>query len=199
MLWKTLSSQVWKTYWKLTILKDNIKKWKYRYVLCLCDCWNKKEIRLTNIINWHTKSCWCLRKKSIIKHWMKWTRFYRIYYNMLNRCNNKNNKSYKWYWLKWINVEWECFEDFYKDMYDSYNKNLQIDRINNNWNYCKENCRWVSVSINNNNKSNNRIIEYKWNKKTLTERSRLFNINKNTLWWRIFRNWWSVEKSFNTK
>ena len=58
----------------------------------------------------------------------------------------------KWYFDKWIKCLWLKFEDFENDMYDSYlihvskywEKDTTIDRINPDWNYCKDNCRWAT-------------------------------------------------------
>ncbi len=80
-----------------------------------------------------------------------------IFRGMKHRCYNPKDKCYKYYWWKWVRIEWETFEDFYSDMCDSYiehynqygEKNTQIDRINNNGNYSKENCRWVTAKQNN--------------------------------------------------
>jgi len=49
---------------------------------------------------------------------------------------------------------WKSFEEFKKDMYDSYIihiekyglKETTIDRINNEGNYCKKNCQWSTRS-----------------------------------------------------
>lgn len=45
-------------------------------------------------------------------------------------------------------------------MLDSYTEWLSLDRIDNNWNYCKDNCRWVSMKEQWVNRRNNLI--YKW-------------------------------------
>lgn len=49
-------------------------------------------------------------------------------------------------------MEWDTFEEFYKDIGDIPFKKAQIDRIDSNRNYSKENCRWVTHKENMNNK-----------------------------------------------
>ena len=79
------------------------------------------------------------------KHWMTWTRFNNIFRWIKARCNIKSHPSYKNYWWAWIRCLWNSFEEFKNDMYDSYikhvekfwEKNTTIDRIDYNWNYCK--------------------------------------------------------------
>lgn len=55
------------------------------------------------------------------------------------------------YFLRGIRVcpEWESsFMNFYEDMYPTYQDGLLLDRIDNDGNYCKDNCRWVTKSQN---------------------------------------------------
>lgn len=61
-----------------------------------------------------------------------------------------------------------------------------------------ENLRWVSVSENGNNTCLNSIIEYKGQKRTVSEWSRILGIKQVTLHRRLFYSNWSVEKAFNT-
>lgn len=84
---------------------------------------------------------------------------YNVYKHARERCTDPNNPRYHRYWWRWIKFLRKSFDDFYNDMLPSYiehikgywagRKNTQIDRINNNWNYCKENCRWVTCKENN--------------------------------------------------
>ena len=86
------------------------------------------------------------------------------------RCNPNSDFAKKWY--KWIKCEWETFEQFRDDMYESYidhvnkywEKQTTIDRIDSNWNYCKENCRWATCTEQNKNRAITNYIEYKWKK-----------------------------------
>ena len=76
---------------------------------------------------------------------------------MRDRCNRKTNQDYKYYGGKGIIVEtvWDDYLEFKKwSLLNGYepNKNLQIDRIDGSKNYCPENCRWVSPTINQRNR-----------------------------------------------
>ena len=93
------------------------------------------------------------------------------------RCNNPKSHKYHWYWERWIKCLRKSYEDFKRDMWDSYYKhiekywenNTQIDRIDNNWNYCKENCRRVTIKENCRNRSSNHLVELNWEIMPLVE------------------------------
>lgn len=200
----------WDKYNMLTIIKevdkDSSPCWaKYRKFLCKCECWNEKEIVLKNLRKWATKSCWCLHKQIVSKikttHSMYKTKIYRVWSNVQQRCYNKEYKRYKnWGW-RWIKCEWKSFEDFYKDMWESYEKHRKLnnwdtclDRINNDWNYSKKNCRWITNQENNRNKSNNK--RYKW--KCMAEWGEITWIKSNTIYKRL-RSWWVWKKALEIK
>lgn len=103
---------------------------------------------------------------------------------MINRCNNPNSKSYSNYGGRSIKVcdRWlDSFDNFKNDMGEKPTKNHSIDRINVNGNYEPSNCRWSDRLEQQNNKTTNVLIEYKSKKYTISELSRLLNINYYTL------------------
>ena len=73
---------------------------------------------------------------------------------MLSRCRNPSDSNYKNYGARGIFVceEWHKFETFYKDMGDLPFYEAQLDRINNDDGYFKENCRWVTCKENSRNR-----------------------------------------------
>ena len=86
-----------------------------------------------------------------------------IFNGIKDRCYNKNNKSYKWYGEKGVKVckEWidnpKLFENW--ALSNGYKDNLTIDRIDENKDYCPENCRWVTNINNAKYKSTTSLIE----------------------------------------
>ena len=87
-------------------------------------------------------------------------------------------------------------------MYDSYiehcnkywEKNTTIDRIDSNWDYCKENCRWATIQEQASNKKKNIIIEVDWEKYCAMDVYKIKNppINYFTFIRRL-KKWFSLE------
>jgi hypothetical protein len=91
------------------------------------------------------------------------SRLYRIWKNMKTRCFNQKVKSYKDYGGRGITIcdEWcnsfEAFETW--ALSNGYADDLTIDRINNDWNYCPDNCKWATKKEQANNKRNSKAKE----------------------------------------
>lgn len=154
-------------------------KWKSNwYEKCMCSCGNIARVNRYHLTKktWRpVKSCWCLREevgvrnkdmKYNVTHGMAHSKEYAIFNGIVNRCTNKNSKSYQNYWWRWIVCMRKTFEEFYKDMWQSH-KWLSIDRIDNNGNYCKENCRWATQKQQANNTRTNIVVTYNWHTDTL--------------------------------
>lgn len=128
------------------------------------------------------------------------SKFYTVWQNMKSRCNNPNNVRYHRYGGKGIsyNPSWETFAGFYKDMYGSYDESLQLDRIDNDGNYTKDNCRWVSAKENSLNRSQTHLFKYNDRELTLSDWARNIGMNISTLEMRIHVYKWSIEKALTT-
>lgn len=70
---------------------------------------------------------------------------YNRWWNMHNRCGNPDADNWQWYGARGIRVakEWSTFEQFQIDMGQPPSPQHQLDRIDPNGDYCKDNCRWV--------------------------------------------------------
>lgn len=88
-------------------------------------------------------------------------RLYCIWKHILERCYKVKTQSYPRYGGRGITVcpEWRYgFTTFVKwSKENGYDDSLQIDRIDNNGNYCPENCRWVTQQENQQNSTNAKL------------------------------------------
>lgn len=175
--------------------------------LCRCDCGNEIITQGYSLKNGHTKSCGCLNREMRViantKHGKHGTRIYKSWESMKARCYNNNDKKFPRYGGRGITVcdEWRNdFQVFYDwAISHGYKEGLTIDRINNDGNYCPENCRWVGLNEQANNKSTNQFLTYNGETKTIAEWSRERGIRYETLRQRIVRYKWSAEKALETK
>ena len=165
-----------------------------QYWLFHCDCGNEKVL-CANDVKRRTKSCGCFQSKGNFKHGMKGTRTYASWKGIKERCLNKNCKDYKNYGGRGITIcpEWLTFENFYNDM-GKRPIGLSIDRINNNGNYCKENCHWATIEEQANNKRTNHLITYQGKTQTLAQWEKELEISRGIIRGRL-KLGWSVEKA----
>jgi hypothetical protein len=143
----------------LTVLKE-IRKGdrKLKYYTCSCECGEIKDIKYSSIGT--QISCGCIKKKigRRTTHGLSKTRIYGIWKSMKKRCHNPNSYDFNHYGAKGVMVcdEWRSnFMSFYNwSMANGYQEDLSIDRINGLGNYEPCNCRWVTMSVQQNNKPN---------------------------------------------
>jgi hypothetical protein len=140
-------------------------------------------------------------KNKNIKHGLSKTLAYSSWEMMKCRCYSKCNYSQKKYQKRGIIVcdRWlNSFENFYEDMGERPSKEYSIERRNNDGDYCPENCYWATPKEQANNTTRNIFIEWNNKKQTLAMWADELNIIPNTLFGRIYRLGWSVEKAFTT-
>lgn len=146
---------------------------------------------------------------------MSGSRLNNIFRNLKARCENPKRDHYKYYGERGIAVcdEWNNTEKVPEDhnatkgylafkkwaLTHGYKEGLTIDRINVNKGYSPDNCRWITVQEQNNNKRNNCYITYKDKTQSLADWCRELNLNYDTIKDRLNRYHWSVEKAFEKK
>jgi len=125
---------------------------------CLCQCGNIKDIAAPHLKSGRTKSCGCMKKELLRDyftiHGGDGSREYSSYTSMLHRCYNTARAGYEHYGGRGIKVcdRWlESFKNFLEDMGERP-ENTTLDRINNDGDYCKENCRWAIKQIQSHNR-----------------------------------------------
>lgn len=146
----------------------------------------------------------------------KHSRLSRIFRGIKDRCYNINSPVFKDYGARniticaeWNNRErikfngknstkgWIAFEKW--ALSHGYQDNLTIDRIDNNKGYSPENCRWVTIKTQQNNKRNNKLITYKGKTQTAAQWCDELNLNYETVLSRLKLYHWSIEKTFKNK
>lgn len=147
---------------RLTVLEEVQERDKHRYIsyVCACSCGNKKIVT-GKLLRRGTQSCGCIQKEfisklkriddalTVTKHplYVRWC-------GMKARCYSANHHKYPDYGARGIKVcdSWrDSFINFVNDMGECP-EGYSLDRINNDGDYTKDNCKWSSPSEQANNR-----------------------------------------------
>lgn len=147
-----------------------------------CDCGVSNEILGSILRAGKSQSCGCLKAELQLKHGRTGTKIYKVWNNMVQRTTNPEYAFWEDYGGRGITLDkrWLDIEVFIQDMGEDP-KGLQLDRIDNDKGYSKENCRWVTRTQNGRNKRNNIFVCYEGRSITLSEASELTGIRAETL------------------
>lgn len=162
-------------YGRLLVIKHNgknnggVSTWE-----CVCDCGNTKIADSGNLKRGCIRSCGCLRVENATrtieinsnpsKHDMTGSPEYRSWQSMKKRCYSPNDKYYHVYGGKGVKVcdRWlQGFNNFIQDMGLKPSTGHSLDRYpDNTGDYGPENCRWATMKQQQNNRTNNHILEH---------------------------------------
>lgn len=122
---------------------------------CLCSCGKTRVVRSSRLRSGRTHSCGSCSK---IKHGMVDAPEYTVWKGMRQRCNDPGSKSFPHYGGRGIRVckRWDSFELFYEDMGPRPGGNYSIDGENNLGHHTPSNCKWSTMTEQNNNRRKRR-------------------------------------------
>lgn len=144
---------------------------------CQCDCGNTREAAGSDLIGKRAKSCGCYQIdiSTVHGHAPKSgpSRTWLALKGAKARCHTITNKAYKYYGARGIKVcdRWrgkDGFKNFLNDMGECPPE-FTLERIDNNGNYCLENCKWATREEQARNRRMNIYVIHNGIRKTLTE------------------------------
>ena len=109
---------------------------------------------------------------------------------MIRRCENPKDRYYHRYGGRGIKVcpEWHNLETFlnwaYESGYDPYSKFMKctLDRIDNDGDYCPENCKWSDIKEQTKHTCRSNYVTYKGDTRTIIEWSEILGVPVKTMY-----------------
>lgn len=177
------------------------------YWPCQCDCGGAITVVASNLKSGNTTSCGCYRREFTAArnatHGLlaggKPPEF-AIWNLMRRRCEDPSDGAYPAYGGRGITIcpRWQSFQDFYSDMGPRPTADHQIDRIDNSGPYSPDNCRWATRVENCSNRRDNVYVEWRGESLTVYEWARRVGIKPHTLFQRLNKLGWDVERALTT-
>lgn len=115
-------------------------------------------------------------------------RLYSVWSTMMHRCYDEKREKYKDYGARGISVseEWHDANAFIDwAIINGYKPGLQLDRKDNNGNYCPENCKWSTPKQNSRNHRNTKFLTVNGEKKCVAEWCETINVSPYTVYYWI--------------
>lgn len=180
---------------------------KARVMSCICLCGKVVDVKLRQLLRGASTSCSgpdCgflevdgpkpkVGRPKVTEAQMEKTKPWRLgmdveytlrsYFAMKSRCLNPENPYFHRYGGRGITMDerWLDLEVFLQDM-GPRPVGYSLDRIDNEGNYCKENCRWATDKEQSSNTRKSVYVEYKGEKMTAMESSRRSGIARGKIY-----------------
>ena len=134
-------------------------------------------------------------KESKSAYFKSLTPLQRVFRGLMCRTSHEKCKDYPNYGGRGIGLSWKNSKEFERDMLESYvehkknNTTTQIERIDNNKGYSKENCKWATTFEQNRNKRTNKYLTYKGETLIFADWARRLGCSRQTLRNRVMCGW----------
>ena len=184
--------------------KSRVAEWR-------CGCGNIFKASIGNVTSGQVKSCGCKKTAAVIKRCTKHghspdgggTKLYRFWQSMKERCLNPKSTSYGRYGGRGIKMysEWqgsfENFSEYFTNHFglDDIPSGLSMDRRDNDGDYAPGNIRLATLTVQANNRRNNRIVTYQGKNLTVAQLSRLVGVKSSTIRARLDIQFKTVEEA----
>lgn len=180
----------------------------------LCDCGVECIVLGCSLMTGRTRSCGCQSSRATIgarsfKHGLakrgKWHPLLRTWSNIVQRCISPKNPAFANYGGRGIVVYagWLGFDCFVRDVHaeigERPSKAHSFDRRDNDGPYAPGNIRWATRIEQNNNQRKTTRLAYAGQEKSLREWADEVGIGAKTIYTRVKRLGWSVEKALTTE
>ena len=158
---------------------------------CVCECGVSRDVAEAGLAQGRSKSCGCLQRETITAqaktHGLSDTWLHQKWRSMISRCTKKHDPSFQHYGGRGISVcdRWLNFVNFYEDNIAYEKSGLSLDRIDVNGNYTPDNCRWVTMKVQQNNRRSNALVEHNGESRTISEWADHLGVNYFTMWSRL--------------
>lgn len=182
-------------------------KQTYLHVEYHCDCGNDRSAAWYDVQSGKVKSCGCMKRERIIfqntKHGGRNTRLYFVWQDMRRRCEDSTRKQFPDYGGRGITVcaDWHTFEIFREwALSHSYSDSLTIDRIDVNGNYSPDNCRFITIQMQQRNRRTSHPLTAFGETKTIRDwiDDPRCLVSYSTLSQRIVKLNWDAERAIST-
>lgn len=179
---------------KLMVVSEAPRRGENKAYLCRCDCGAEKSVNVYSLLNGTSKGCMsCSHTKSDKWSNPAYRRIYATWMNMRARCYRDTHPHYKDYGARGIHIEWQSFDDFFADM-GLRPAGKSLDRIDNDGNYSKANCRWATSTQQTRNKRTTKLVEFEGRICPLIELTDRFGARFGRVRKRLILGW-SLEKA----
>jgi hypothetical protein len=190
-----------KKYGRLKVIRENGRFNEMVCWDCVCDCGKTVNVPAYYLTSGQTQSCGCLQRERTSKantihgdsKRKAESSLYRIYKHMIWRCENPNCKDYANYGGRGIKVcdEWKKSYLAFKEwaLKNGYEPHLTIDRIDVNGDYKPSNCRWITLTEQENNRRDNVFLVFDGVRKTASQWAREYGVKPSKIYYRKRKGW----------